>query len=131
MQSPIIVCVKNKELRDKLSKLNSKILGVDIDPFYNAPVVVCVLFDKTKPTGIYDASCVLENMMLAATSLNVDSCWIHRCKEMFETTEGKEILTSLGISGDYEGCGNLILGYRICEINQNKPRKENYIYKVE
>ena len=33
-QSPIIIAVTNKELRDKLSAMNAKIMGVEIDPFY-------------------------------------------------------------------------------------------------
>ena len=106
-------------------------MGVDIDPFYGAPVVLVVLADKSVPTYIYDGSLVMENMMLAASSLGLGSCWIHRAKEEeFETEEGKEILKSLGITGDYEGIGNCILGYPDMEAKE-KPRKENYIYKID
>ncbi len=129
-QSPIIIAITNKEVRDKLSKLNAKIMGVDIDPFYGAPVVIVVLADKSVPTYIYDGSLVMENMMLAAHSLGLGSCWIHRAKEEFETEEGKEILKSLGITGDYEGIGHCILGYPDMEA-VTKPRKENYIYKMD
>lgn len=129
-QSPIIIAIKNKEIRDKLSKLNAKIMGVDTDPFYGAPVVLVVLADKDCPTYIYDGSIVMENMMLAASSLGLGSCWIHRAKEGFETEEGKEILKSLGIEGNYEGIGNCILGYPDTEKLEAKPRKENYIYKI-
>ena len=65
-QSPIVVAVTNKELRDKLSKMNAAIMGANIDPFYGAPVVLVVLADKTRPTYLYDGSLVMENMMLAA-----------------------------------------------------------------
>ena len=41
-QSPIIVAVTNKELRDKLSAMNAKIMGVNSDPFYGAPVVLII-----------------------------------------------------------------------------------------
>ncbi|MBQ9072396.1 MAG: nitroreductase [Bacilli bacterium] len=130
-QPSIIISVTNKEVRDKLSRLNAKIMGsVDIDPFYGAPVVLIVLADKSCPTYIYDGSLVMSNLMLAAHSLNIDSCWIHRAKEMFETEEGKEILKSLGIEGEYEGIGNCILGYRDCEEPKVPPRKENYIYRM-
>ena len=54
-QSAIIVAVTNKELRDRLSRMNAKIMGTDIDPFYGAPVVLIVLADKTVPTHVYDA----------------------------------------------------------------------------
>ena len=55
-QSPIIVAVTNKELRDKLSAMNAKIMGVNSDPFYGAPVVLIVLADKSRPTYLYEKS---------------------------------------------------------------------------
>lgn len=131
MQSPIIIAITNKEIRDRLSKLNAKIMGKeDTDPFYGAPVVLVVLADKKIPTYIYDGSLVMQNLMLSANSLNVSSCWIHRAKEEFETEEGKEILKSLGIEGDYEGIGHCILGYSDSEAKA-KPRKDKYVYYIE
>ncbi len=58
-----------------------------------------------------DGSLIMGNLMLAASSLNVGSCWVHRAKEEFESARGKEILKDLGITGDYEGVGHCILGY--------------------
>ena len=58
-QSPIIIAVTNKELRDKLSAMNAKFMGADIDPFYGAPVVLIVLADKSRPTYLYDGSRVI------------------------------------------------------------------------
>ena len=130
-QSPIIISITNKEVRDKLSKLNAKIMGENIDPFYGAPVVLVVLANKDYPTYIYDGSIVIENMMLAANSLGIGSCWIHRAKEEFETEEGKEILRSLGIKGNYEGIGHCILGYHDNNIPSPSPRKDNYVYKIK
>ena len=130
-QSSIIIAITNKEIRDKLSKLNAEIMGTEIDPFYGAPVVLVVLSKKDVPTYIYDGSLVMENLMLAANSLKIGSCWIHRAKEEFETEEGKEILRNLGINPEeYEGIGNCILGYKKEEGNL-KPRKENYIYYID
>ena len=90
MQSPIIIEIRNKELRDRLSALNAKIMGKeDFDPFYGANTILIVLADKSKPTYIYDGSLVMGNLMLAAHSLGIGSCWIHRAKEEFELPEGK------------------------------------------
>ena len=91
-QSAMMVVVKDKALRDKLSKLNASILGTDKDPFYNAPIVVVVLADSNVRTYIEDGSLVMGNLMNASFSVGVSSCWIHRAKEMFETEEGKELL---------------------------------------
>lgn len=130
-QSPIILAVTNKELRDRLSKMNAEVMGTASDPFYGAPVVLVVLADKSRPTYVYDGSLVIGNLMLAAHELGIASCWIHRAKEEFESPEGKEILRSLGIEGDYEGIGHCILGYADMEAPKAAPRKENYVYFVE
>lgn len=130
-QAPIILAITRKEVRDSLSKLNASIMGAPIDPFYGAPVVLVVLADKSVPTYVYDGSLVLGNLMSAAHALGIGSCWIHRAKEEFELPEGKELLKSLGIEGDYEGIGHCILGYAAAEPNAPAPRKENYVYRID
>ena len=131
-QATITIAVTNKKLRDRLSAINAKIGGwkEGFDPFYGAPVVLVVLADKSMPTYIYDGTLVMGNLMLEAHALGVDSCWIHRAKEEFESEEGREILKSLGIEGDYEGIGHCILGYVDGEEPQCHPRKDNWVYRA-
>ncbi|CBL22963.1 nitroreductase [Blautia sp. 2744] len=130
-QSPIIIAVTNKELRDKLSAMNAKVMGVNSDPFYGAPVVLIVLADKSRPTYVYDGSLVMGNLMLEAEAQGIGSCWIHRAKEEFESEEGKELLKSLGIEGDYEGIGHCVLGYTDGPAPKAAPRKDSYVYYVK
>lgn len=129
-QSPIIIAIKDRSTRDKLSKINAEIMGKDGDPFYGAPVVLIVLADRKSPTYLYDGSLVMGNLMLAAHALGLGSCWIHRAKEEFDLPGGKEILRKLGIEGDYEGIGHCILGYIDGEYPEAKPRKENWSYTI-
>ena len=129
-QSPIIIAVTDKKLRDELSEENRKIGGWDegYDPFYGAPVILIVLAKKDIPTHVYDGSLVMGNLMNAAESLGVASIWIHRAKEEFESDFGKSILKRLGISDDYEGIGHCALGYAVEPANAPAPRKEDYVY---
>lgn len=129
-QSPIIIAVKDRKTRDKLSKLNADIMGAETDPFYGAPVVLIVLADRSSSTYLYDGSLVMGNLMLAAHALGLGSCWIHRAKEEFDRPEGKEILKDLGITGDYEGIGHCILGYIDGDVPEAKPRKEKWSYTI-
>ncbi len=129
-QSPIILVVKDPEVREKLAKINAGVLGMEIDPFYGAPELLVVLANKEIPTYVYDGSLVMGNLMNAAADLGVSSCWVHRAKEEFEGEEGKAILKSLGIEGDYEGIGNLILGYAEKPAGAAAPRKASYVYSV-
>lgn len=132
-QSPIIIAVTNKELRDALSEENRKIGGwkEGFDPFYGAPVVLVVLADKDIPTYIYDGALVMGNLMNAAESLGVGSIWIHRAKEEFDSEFGKDLLKKLGIEGNYEGIGHCALGYAAEPSKAAAPRKENYVYYVD
>ena len=100
-QSPIILAVTNRQVRDELSRLH-----------------------------VYDGSLVMANLLLAAHSLGLGACWIHRAKETFERPEGKALLQKLGIEGEYEGIGNCIVGYPDIDPVK-KPRKENWVYYVD
>ena len=132
-QSPIIIAVTDKSLRDKISEENRKIggWGEGFDPFYGAPVILIVLADKNVPTHVYDGSLVMGNLMNAAESLGVASIWIHRAKEEFDSDFGKEILDKLGIKGDYEGIGHCALGYAAEPAKEAAPRKVGYVYYAE
>ncbi len=126
MQSPRIIVVTNKAVRDRLSKLNAEVMGTSSDPFYGAPVILLVVADKTRPTYIYDGSLVMGNLMNAAHAVGLGSCWIHRAKEIFSSAEGKAMLKQWGIEGDYEGIGHVALGYALKEPAEAKPRKNDY-----
>lgn len=130
-QSPVIVAVTNKKMRDRLSKVNAEILGTSSDPFYGAPVVLIVLADKDIPTYIYDGSLVMGNLMNAAHSLGLGSCWIHRAKEEFEMPEWKTMLKEWGVEGNYEGIGHCVIGYSAEKETSRKPRKSDYVHYVE
>ena len=131
LQSPIMIVVQDKDVREQLRRMNATIMGnPDMDPFYGAPTIIIVLADRAVSTCVEDGSVVMANLMNAAYALGVDSCWIHRAREEFESEEGKALLAKLGIEGDYIGVGHCILGYRKGDYPTARPRKENYIYRV-
>ncbi len=130
-QDTVIVAIKNKKIRDELAKDNAAIMGMERDPFYGAPVILVVLANKACPTGIYDGSLVMGNLMNAAHSLGVSSCWIHRAKETFDSPKWKEWLKSIGVKGEYEGIGNCILGYCDGEYPTAAGRKDGRVFIAE
>ena len=113
----------------KLSHMNAAIMGSDADPFYGAKSLVVVLVDTAAPTCIEDGALAMGNMLNAAHALGVDSCWIHRAKEEFESDEGKELLTSWGLpaDGSLRGIGHCILGYAAGPAPEAKPRTSKVI----
>ena len=128
MRNTLFLVVTDKELRDKISKLNADVMGSDSDPFYGANTVIVVFADTSRYTYVEDGALAMGNLMNAAFSLGVDSCWIHRAKEVFESAEGREIARSFGIPDEFEGVGNCILGYRDCELPEPAPRTQRVIY---
>ena len=130
-QSPIIVVIDSAQMREKIRSMNASVMGNPAsDPFYGAPTILLVLANADVHTCIEDGSLVLGNLMNAAYSLGVDSCWIHRAREEFESEEGKALLKSWGIEGNYVGVGHLAIGYRNCEYPTPRQRKNDYIYVV-
>lgn len=132
-QAVITIAVTNKKLRDEISADNCKIGGWEkgFDPFYGAPVILIVLSEKNWRNRIYDGSLVLGNMMLAAHSLGLGSIWIHRAKEEFEMPKYQQLLSDLGIEGEWEGIGHCAVGYMEGKMPEAAKRKEGRVYFVE
>ena len=130
-QSPRIVAVQDKATRDLLSRLNAHVTGGSIDPFYGAPTVLVVFADRSRKTYLEDGNLVIGNLLNAAHAVGVDSCYIYRAKEVFESDEGQALLKKWGLEGDYVGIGNVILGYGLPEgFRPTAPRKADYIVRV-
>ena len=148
-QSSKIVVVQNQEEIKELSKLNAEIWGKELDPFYGAPTVCFIFVPKDEKNGIKDGSLVIGAMQAGAYALNIGSCWINRCKEMFELEKGKEYLYEILKKKDPEyakitHCNNVKkviraleyykeTGKKLSEHNEEQRQKEspyNFAYFV-
>ena len=129
-QNTVLVAVRDSKTRDQLSKMNAAVMGSSNDPFYGAPCVVVVLANTTRGTWVEDGSLVIGNLMAAAHSVGLGSCWIHRAREMFDSDEGKALLKEWGPPETMRGVGNCILGYPN-EVPGDKPRLDGRIIKVD
>lgn len=131
LQSPVMVVVQDQETIGYMSRLNAQIQGnPGTDPFYGAPTVVVVLADSENPNWLQDGSLVMGNLMNAAASIGVGSCWINRAMELFDMPEGKALLKKWGLDETYRGVGNCILGYADGPAREPKARKADYIRRV-
>ena len=131
-QAAIVVAVTNREIIEKLSKVNAEIWGKEgIDPFYGAPAILIVLAEKDWRNAAYDGSLVMGNLMLAAHSLGLGSIWINRAKQEFEMEEWKAWLKSIGVEGEWEGIGHCAVGYIDGDIPKAAPRKSNRVFWAE
>lgn len=129
-QTPVMVAVTDKEIRDLLERENAKVMGDETKkPFYGAPIVITVFYNPEVYTSFEDGCLVMGNLLNAASAVGLGSCWIHRAKEVFMTDTGKELMKKWGIPEGFIGVGNCILGYAD-ESPEARPRKNDYIIKV-
>ena len=114
----------------QLSETNRQIWGKPegVDPFFGAPAVLVVLDKADWRNHVYDGSLVMGNLMLAAHSLGLGSCWVHRAKEEFEQPEWQEFLHSIGLEGEDEGIGHCVIGWPEGELPNPLPRKEHRVF---
>lgn len=129
-QAVTFVVVTDPETVAQLSAMNAKIMGTGIDPFYGGKTVVVVLADAEAHTCVEDGSLAMGNLMNAAHALGVESIWIHRAQEEFESEEGRAFLAKWGLpaDGSLRGVGHCVLGYSDKPAADPKPRRENVVY---
>ncbi len=131
--------------KDKLNQLNSEIIETlsnspieqlkkmgtnkNHNFFYHAPTLIIASCDLSKAVSAdEDTSVAIENMMLAAHSLNISSCWIHIFKMLRDSENLKNILTEFGVPKNNTVFGSVILGFFDGEeLPKAAPRKENTI----
>ena len=130
-QSVTMVVLTKREDIAELSALNAAVMGTSSDPFFGAPCVVVVLADPDAANAQRDGSLTMGNLMNAAWSLGVASCWINRAEEVFAEPQGKALLRRWGLPERLMGVGNCILGYAAGEIPAPKPRKADFVKLVD
>lgn len=131
-QSPIIAVIQDKETLRTLEKLNATVMGnPNAHPFYGAPTVIVVFGDAQSPFCNADANLILGNLLNAANAVGVDSCYIWRARESFESDEGISLKKALDIPDQYVAIGNVILGYgKPGGKNAAAPRKTDYVRRI-
>jgi nitroreductase len=137
-QSCYFVAVRSRELIDELSagcKQNMQKLPVDwmaelgrnekYHIFYNAPTVIIVAARKDAISPLPDACAAIENMLLAAESLGVGSCWMGFAAFYFS---GPEQYRKLGIPEGYQVHYGVALGYKPEKLALNPPQRKQDKY---
>jgi nitroreductase len=94
------------------------------DFYYGAPVVVIASGEASSPTVGPDCAAGLQNMMLAAASLGLGSCWVHAPTRLVEGPETAALRAELGIPPSHVIFGSIALGYASGEEPAAPARKD-------
>ena len=106
-------------------------MGIDGNPFYNAPTMIIVFVDKNAHTPVQDGSLAIGNMMNAAHMLDLGSCWINCIPSFFNTEEGKTMQNEFHIPSEYICIGSCVVGFMKGEVPQPKIRDEKIVIRIK
>ncbi|MBQ0008879.1 MAG: nitroreductase family protein [Firmicutes bacterium] len=73
----------------KIRELSKCLMNRDV--MYGASTIVLVHAPREDAFCAQDCSCIIENMMIAATALKIDSCWINQFDELLNANEAKSL----------------------------------------
>lgn len=139
-QSWHFTVVQNAELLGELSEGVKRIYASLDNPFlqsqgknekyhlfYHAPAVIIVSGNQDALLPQLDCAVCVQNILLAAESLNIGSCWISGIDLLAATDEGRPVIEKLNIPSGYKPYFSAALGYKKNENHKAAPRKENNI----
>lgn len=132
--------IQKKELIDRLSKdfkelaKNSdheyakKVANIEsYHVFHNAPTVILLSGDEKNPYSPVDCAAAIQNMLLAAESLNIGTCWVGFIAYLLNNPNYQEYLKELGIPEGYKQFHSIALGYKKVTATKAPERKEGII----
>jgi nitroreductase len=135
--------VQNKDIIDRLSNAFKEIAkksdneyvkkfgeNEKFHVFYNAPTVILVSGDENNKYASVDCAAALENMLIAAESLEIGSCWIGLIAYLLNSEEGKGFIKELGIPQGFKQIHSVCLGYKKVNLTNAPARKENTVNYV-
>lgn len=139
-QSWYFTVIQNKELLNKINEVCKSIFlksgnrtfeerakSKSFNVFYNAPTLIIVSGYEKAIAPQIDCAVALENMFLAAESMNIASCWIHAITSFSDTEEGSALLKELNIPEGYSVFGSGAFGYKASGTDNIAPRRENVV----
>ena len=91
---------------------------------YNAPTYIIVSNLKDNTNAMSDSALAIGNMMLAAHSLGIGSCWLNQLPGLTNMPLIRELMTELGIPENHIIYGSVVMGYAAVESAQAAPRKD-------
>ena len=105
----------------------------DFRVFYNAPTLIIVTGDSEALAPLYDCTLAMQNMMLAAASLEIGSCWMHSVMMFHETQKGKALFREMGIvfPERHEPYAAAVFGYGSGALPEPEPRKTGSVTILE
>lgn len=126
----------NSETKEVLSRSDNPFLqrvgnNEEMDIFNGAPTVVIVSGKEDNPNSSVECAAASQNIMLAAQSIGVSSCYMVSINYLFAGEEAEYFSDRIGVPREYKVYNGILLGYNKEDSPpEAAPRKEgcvNYI----
>ncbi|MBR5273421.1 MAG: nitroreductase family protein [Clostridia bacterium] len=101
--------VQNKEILNKIDDVVECLRGGSI--FYGAQTVIFVAVQDDTRWGLCDCAAATQNILLAAHSLGLGTCWIGCCRDELQGENAEEYKKLMGIPDGYTLSHAIAIGY--------------------
>lgn len=113
-----------KETHPYVASLIEKAKDENANYIYNAPTFIIVSHLKDNGNAMADSALALGNMMLAANSLGIGSCWVNQLPGLTHMPLIRELLTEFGVPDNHIVYGSAVFGYAAEEPKKADPRAD-------
>ena len=93
------------------------------DFLYHAPTYILVSNLKDNGNSMPDSALAIGNMMLAAHSLGIGSCWLNQLPGLTHMPLIRKLFIDLNIPGNHNVYGSVVMGYAAEQPKPAAPRK--------
>ena len=121
------VIINNEELIRELITIMQSLLNKPAYNMYNPKAVIIGANRKDNSRGVEDNACALENIFLAAHSMNIGTVWINQVRDLMDDEVLRAYLNKIGIDEEMNVYGVVSLGH-YDEKPVDKPRNGIYTY---
>lgn len=136
VQNKEILKTLNEETKKELLKNDNEYFqkfaqNEKYDIFYNSPAVIVISGEKKALVPETDCAAATENMILAAESLGIGTCWIGLITFLFRSNRAEEFLKMIQIPEGYEPYYAISLGYKKIQNPKPPQRRENTVTYIK
>ena len=114
---------KRPEAKERFADENASV-------FFHAPTLLVVAYDTTQYWGQSDCGMLVQNILLAAESMNIGSCAVGCCRDYINSPKGADFVKSLNLPENYVVYLTVTLGYKD-ENPDAKPRDDKKVAYME
>lgn len=123
-QEALIIVVKNEKIiNDGLEVIRKVSKDEKYNGFYNSKLVIHISNTITGNNSLADCAVIAQNIMLAASYLNIGSVWVNQFKTYHNEDLVRNYLKELKIDDSHKIYVSIALGYSDKEIHFDRKNR--------